>query len=60
MTRKDYRAERITVSFYLERCVHSEECIHGLPEGFSTRRNALGFNPTRRSSQYQRPVSARK
>lgn len=34
MSRKEYRSEEITVTFDLGRCIHSEECIHGLPEVF--------------------------
>lgn len=34
MTRKTYRSEKINVSFDLERCIHSEECVRGLPEVF--------------------------
>ena len=34
MSRKDYRSEGITVTFDLGRCIHSAECIHGLPEVF--------------------------
>jgi CDGSH-type Zn-finger protein/uncharacterized Fe-S cluster protein YjdI len=34
MTRKAYRSEKITVFFDLERCIHSEECVRGLPEVF--------------------------
>ncbi len=34
MTRKAYRSEKITVSFDLERCIHSRECVRGLPEVF--------------------------
>jgi CDGSH-type Zn-finger protein/uncharacterized Fe-S cluster protein YjdI len=36
MTRKAYRSEKITVSFDLERCIHSAECVRGLPEVFDT------------------------
>jgi CDGSH-type Zn-finger protein/uncharacterized Fe-S cluster protein YjdI len=36
MTRKTYRSEKITVSFDLERCIHSAECVRGLPEVFDT------------------------
>ena len=36
MTRKAYRSEKITVSFDLERCIHSRECVRGLPEVFDT------------------------
>jgi uncharacterized Fe-S cluster protein YjdI len=36
MTRKAYRSEEITVSFDLERCIHSAECVRGLPEVFDT------------------------
>ena len=31
---KDYRSEEITVFFDMGRCIHSKECIHGLPEVF--------------------------
>lgn len=34
MARKDYRSDEITVSFDPGRCIHSKECIHGLPEVF--------------------------
>ncbi|CAN5719931.1 CDGSH iron-sulfur domain-containing protein [soil metagenome] len=34
MTRKDYRSEDINVTFDPGRCIHSAECIHGLPEVF--------------------------
>jgi CDGSH-type Zn-finger protein/uncharacterized Fe-S cluster protein YjdI len=36
MTRKAYRSEKITVSFDLKRCIHSKECVRGLPEVFDT------------------------
>jgi CDGSH-type Zn-finger protein/uncharacterized Fe-S cluster protein YjdI len=36
MARKAYRSEKITVSFDLKRCIHSEECVRGLPEVFDT------------------------
>lgn len=36
MTRKAYRSEKIIVSFDLKRCIHSEECVWGLPEVFDT------------------------
>lgn len=36
MTRKAYRSEKITVSFDLERCIHSRECVRGLPDVFDT------------------------
>jgi uncharacterized Fe-S cluster protein YjdI len=36
MTGKAYRSEKITVSFDLERCIHSAECVKGLPEVFDT------------------------
>ena len=36
MTRKAYRSEKIAVSFDIERCIHSEECVRGLPEVFDT------------------------
>ncbi len=36
MTRKAYRSEKITVSFDLERCIHSAECVRGLPGVFDT------------------------
>ena len=36
MTRKAYRSEKIVVSFDIERCIHSEECVRGLPEVFDT------------------------
>ena len=36
MARKAYRSEKITVSFDLTRCIHSEECVRGLPEVFDT------------------------
>ncbi len=38
MTRKAYRSEKITVSFDLERCIHSRECVRGLPEVFDTKK----------------------
>jgi CDGSH-type Zn-finger protein/uncharacterized Fe-S cluster protein YjdI len=34
MPRKDYRAERIVVTFDLERCIHARYCVRGLPEVF--------------------------
>ena len=34
MSRKDYRSEGINVTFDAARCIHSKECIHGLPEVF--------------------------
>ena len=34
MARKAYRSEKITVSFDLERCIHSAECVRGLPAVF--------------------------
>jgi CDGSH-type Zn-finger protein/uncharacterized Fe-S cluster protein YjdI len=36
VTRKAYRSEKIVVSFDIERCIHSEECVRGLPEVFDT------------------------
>jgi CDGSH-type Zn-finger protein/uncharacterized Fe-S cluster protein YjdI len=36
MTGKAYRSEKIIVSFDLQRCIHSEECVRGLPEVFDT------------------------
>ena len=36
MTRKAYHSEKITVSFDLERCIHSAECVRGLPGVFDT------------------------
>jgi uncharacterized Fe-S cluster protein YjdI len=36
MTRKAYRSEKITVSFDLQRSIHSAECVRGLPEVFDT------------------------
>ncbi len=36
MSRKAYRSEKITVSFDLERCIHSAECVRGLPGVFDT------------------------
>lgn len=37
MTRKirEYSDEAITVSFDLVRCIHAEECVHGLPQVFA-------------------------
>lgn len=34
MTRKEYRSERIAVSFDPGRCIHARECVRGLPEVF--------------------------
>ncbi len=34
MTRKEYRSEKITVTFDPQRCIHSKDCVHGLPEVF--------------------------
>jgi CDGSH-type Zn-finger protein/uncharacterized Fe-S cluster protein YjdI len=34
MVRKEYRSERIVVSFDLERCIHARYCVRGLPEVF--------------------------
>ncbi|CAN5728382.1 hypothetical protein BH24ACT22_BH24ACT22_12030 [soil metagenome] len=34
MPRKDYYSENITVTFDPQRCIHSADCIHGLPEVF--------------------------
>ena len=34
MSRKNYRSEGIDVTFDPGRCIHSKECIHGLPEVF--------------------------
>jgi len=34
MARKAYRSEKITISFDLERCIHSAECVRGLPAVF--------------------------
>ena len=36
MTRKvrSYEAEELVVEFDVKRCIHAEECIHGLPEVF--------------------------
>lgn len=38
MGRKEYRSEKVTVSFELGRCIHSGECARGLPEVFDPRR----------------------
>ncbi len=34
MSRKDYRSEGITVTFDPRRCIHSADCINGLPKVF--------------------------
>ncbi len=34
MSKKTYRSDDINVTFDLERCIHAEECIRGLPEVF--------------------------
>jgi CDGSH-type Zn-finger protein/uncharacterized Fe-S cluster protein YjdI len=34
VARKAYRSERISVSFDVQRCIHAEECVRGLPEVF--------------------------
>lgn len=34
MPRKNYYSENITVTFDPQRCIHSADCIHGLPEVF--------------------------
>ena len=34
MSRKEYRSERIVVSFDSERCIHARYCVRGLPEVF--------------------------
>ena len=34
MPRKEYRSERIVVSFDPERCIHARYCVRGLPEVF--------------------------
>ena len=34
MSRRDYRADNITVSFDTGRCIHARECVNGLPEVF--------------------------
>src|SRR3712207_5173383 len=34
MPRKQYRSERIFVSFDPERCIHARYCVRGLPEVF--------------------------
>jgi CDGSH-type Zn-finger protein/uncharacterized Fe-S cluster protein YjdI len=34
MTRKQYRSERVVVSFDPERCIHARYCVRGLPEVF--------------------------
>lgn len=36
MPAKEYRSEEITVAFDPGRCIHSEECVHNLPEVFDT------------------------
>ncbi|MGH3089098.1 MAG: CDGSH iron-sulfur domain-containing protein [Rubrobacteraceae bacterium] len=38
MAAKEYRSEGITVTFDAGRCIHSEECVHGLPEVFDVGR----------------------
>ena len=35
MLRKEYRSERIVVSFDPERCIHARYCVRGLPEVFN-------------------------
>ena len=35
MRRKEYRSERIVVSFDPERCIHARYCVRGLPEVFN-------------------------
>jgi CDGSH-type Zn-finger protein/uncharacterized Fe-S cluster protein YjdI len=37
MPRKEYRSERIAVSFDPERCIHARYCVRGLPEVFDPR-----------------------
>lgn len=34
MAAKEYRGERITVTFEAGRCLHAAECVHGAPEVF--------------------------
>ncbi len=34
MAAREYRSDDINVTFDAERCIHSKECIHGLPEVF--------------------------
>lgn len=34
MSRKEYRSDEITVTFDRGRCIHSAECVRGLPEVF--------------------------
>src|SRR5215208_5891042 len=34
MRRKEYRSQRIVVSFDPERCIHARYCVRGLPEVF--------------------------
>jgi uncharacterized Fe-S cluster protein YjdI len=38
MSRKTYEGERIDVSFDNEVCIHSGECVRGLPAVFDTKR----------------------
>jgi CDGSH-type Zn-finger protein/uncharacterized Fe-S cluster protein YjdI len=38
MAAKEYRSAEITVAFDPGRCIHSEECVHNLPEVFDTKK----------------------
>jgi CDGSH-type Zn-finger protein/uncharacterized Fe-S cluster protein YjdI len=46
VARKEYRSERIVVSFDPERCIHAQYCVRGLPEVFD-RSNRPWVRPER-------------
>ena len=50
MSRKirSYESDEVTVDFDAKRCIHAEECVHGLPEAFDASRRPW-IDPTRAS-----------
>jgi uncharacterized Fe-S cluster protein YjdI len=45
MRRKEYRSEQIVVPFDLERCIHANYCVRGLPEVFDPSNRPWGCVP---------------
>lgn len=43
---RSYESEEITVDFDAKRCIHAEECVHGLPDVFDAERRPW-VDPTR-------------
>ena len=47
MPRKEYRSERIVVSFDPERCIHARYCVRGLARGVRPEQPPLGASRPR-------------